>query len=442
VALSFDHSTGEMILYKDGLSVDSATLSAGDLDVTDATISVGSIGAASGFMWAGALDDVRIYNHALSPEQIASLYSTGRDVVVSEETNAGEQWQCEVTPFSATETGSTSVSNMLTIQDAGSITIAKETNPDGGMGFDFVGDLGALTLDDDENLVFSGLLPGDYDATEIVPTGWALAGVVCIGGDADPITDGVTIHLDSGENISCTFTNDEYACVGNVDCDDGQYCNGAETCESNVCASGTPPCISLSYCDEVQDVCLCGEIPASTSGGNTPLLVTKGPGSRITLTWDASCVATDTDFAIYEGQIGDFAGHGQKECSTEGATMMSVSPAAGDSYYLVVPRNTMREGSYGSDSQGAERPPAAMPCVPQALGSCTGATGSISVLKSTAPAGGTEFERLSHERHKTIGATSQPSVSPQSLQAPSSSGATVPHAGQATPPSCGETAFG
>ena len=90
-----------------------------------------------------------------------------------------------------------------------SITVVKETDPDGGTGFDFSGDLGNFGLDDDDSQTFTDLSAGDYDVTEAVPTGWDLDSVVCTGGDSDPISNGVRIHLDSGEAIICTFTNNE-----------------------------------------------------------------------------------------------------------------------------------------------------------------------------------------------------------------------------------------
>ena len=90
---------------------------------------------------------------------------------------------------------------------SGSITIAKVTNPAGGTSFNFGGDLGTFSLNDGQQQPFDGLPSGDYDVTEIVPAGWSLTSVVCTGGDSTPITDGVTVNLDPGENITCTFTN-------------------------------------------------------------------------------------------------------------------------------------------------------------------------------------------------------------------------------------------
>jgi uncharacterized repeat protein (TIGR01451 family) len=96
--------------------------------------------------------------------------------------------------------------------DSPSITIVKETDPAGGTGFDFTGDLGSFTLNDGGSQPFGSLSSGDYTVTETVPTGWDLTGVVCTGGDSTPTTDGVTVHLDPSENITCTFTNEELTC--------------------------------------------------------------------------------------------------------------------------------------------------------------------------------------------------------------------------------------
>ena len=91
----------------------------------------------------------------------------------------------------------------------GSITIEKQTDPEGGMGFEFSGGLGDFTLDDGGSTSFSDLAADNYDVTEVAPEGWELTSVVCTGGDCTAITDGVTIHLDPGEDIRCTFTNEE-----------------------------------------------------------------------------------------------------------------------------------------------------------------------------------------------------------------------------------------
>ena len=93
-------------------------------------------------------------------------------------------------------------------QHAG-ITIGKSTNPvDISQEFDFDGDLGEFTLAHGDIMTFTGLLPGDYEVSEIVPAGWTYVGADCIGGDTAGTTDGVAITLQAGETITCYFNNE------------------------------------------------------------------------------------------------------------------------------------------------------------------------------------------------------------------------------------------
>jgi CxxC motif-containing protein (DUF1111 family) len=45
-----------------------------------------------------------------------------------------------------------------------------------------------------------------------------------------------------------------FDCIGDGDCDDGVFCNGAETCDAGTCVAGMPPCGDLT-CDESADAC-------------------------------------------------------------------------------------------------------------------------------------------------------------------------------------------
>lgn len=45
-------------------------------------------------------------------------------------------------------------------------------------------------------------------------------------------------------------------CTADADCDDGLFCNGAETCVNAVCQAGTDPCEEGQTCDEDNDVCV------------------------------------------------------------------------------------------------------------------------------------------------------------------------------------------
>ncbi len=114
----------------------------------------------------------------------------------------------------------------------------------------------------------------------------------------------------------------------------------------------------------------------SPSGGSTPgrcegLLANKNPnGVDLDLLWGPSCLA-GADYGIYEGTLGTWYSHEAVQCSTGGTTSATIRPAGGDRYFLVVPNDPTYEGSYGTDSAGAERPAAPGACrAVQDVGAC------------------------------------------------------------------------
>jgi len=113
-----------------------------------------------------------------------------------------------------------------------------------------------------------------------------------------------------------------------------------------------------------------GRVPQDALLPGTPLTVNKAAEDRLALSWGASCVPADTDYEIYEGAIGSFAGHAPRACTTGGATTWTITPAEGNRFFLVVPTNGSVEGSYGLTSAGAERPAGASVCRPQAIAVC------------------------------------------------------------------------
>ena len=113
-----------------------------------------------------------------------------------------------------------------------------------------------------------------------------------------------------------------------------------------------------------------GRVPDGGDLPGTPLTVTHAAGSDLTLTWGASCSAGDSDYAVYEGSLGSFPSHTPLLCTTRGETTATITPGAGNHYYLIVPNNGLREGSYGVGSSGSQRPPANAACLPQAHLSC------------------------------------------------------------------------
>lgn len=66
----------------------------------------------------GTIDDVLIYNHSLTLEQIIALYENRTDIIVSQEITQFEVWSAEITPNDGREDGSTLMSNNVTITNA------------------------------------------------------------------------------------------------------------------------------------------------------------------------------------------------------------------------------------------------------------------------------------------------------------------------------------
>jgi len=113
-------------------------------------------------------------------------------------------------------------------------------------------------------------------------------------------------------------------------------------------------------------VAAAGAVPDGSDGSGPPLQVSASDGN-LTLTWGSSCRPTDTDYEIYEGTLGHYPSHAPRVCTTGGATTFTFPAPAGSAYYLVVPRNAAREGSYGRAGDGSERPQGLDACLPQAI---------------------------------------------------------------------------
>lgn len=86
------------------------------------------------------------------------------------------------------------------------------------------------------------------------------------------------------------------------------------------------------------------------------------PGNLI-ISWSPGCSPAALDYAIYEGTLGDFTSHSMKDCSDDGTPLAEeITPAAGNTYYLVVPMTLSHEGVYGLSSDGRPRPAATLTC--------------------------------------------------------------------------------
>ena len=123
--------------------------------------------------------------------------------------------------------------------------------------------------------------------------------------------------------------------------------------------------------DECQPAPVCfGAGSASDGQGGPMLTVAKAAGGDLALAWGASCRSGDDDYAVYEGNLGSFASHVPRACTTSGATAAIVAPGSGSTYYLVVPTRADREGSYGKTGAGAERPASSNACFRQLVQPC------------------------------------------------------------------------
>jgi hypothetical protein len=148
-----------------------------------------------GFGFNGNIDEPRIYHHVLSPEQIGSLYTTGNDVLVGEETIGSEVWHVDVTPFSVYGVGNTYTSNTLTIHSVVVSTIPNQSILEGSLFNTF--DLDAYVVD------------YEYADSEL---DWTFSGNSQLGVAIDPITHIATITIPTlnwygSENITFTATS-------------------------------------------------------------------------------------------------------------------------------------------------------------------------------------------------------------------------------------------
>ncbi len=116
-----------------------------------------------------------------------------------------------------------------------------------------------------------------------------------------------------------------------------------------------------------------GTVPDGSAGA--PLRVEKGSGGSLTLTWGASCSASASDYAIYEGTLSALRSgtwdQAPKTCAAGADFTETIIPGSANAYYLVAPLAAGKEGLLGSTSSAGERPPAVSACAPREATSCS-----------------------------------------------------------------------
>ena len=182
--------------------------------------------------------------------------------------------------------------------------------------------------------------------------------------------DGTGSYDPEGSPLSCSWTSggctfdDATSCTPDVTCPEGTYT--ATLTVNDGTSSSTPDSASLSF------QCASGQ---GSIGWSLRLVAVRTNDPPIFgALWEASCTSSTTDYAIYEGLLGDWTSHRVIDCSDGGLPFAEPVGLLGgnDNYYLIVPLGDDEEGSYGTDSSGLERPPATdATCAPvQVLATC------------------------------------------------------------------------
>jgi hypothetical protein len=97
-------------------------------------------------------------------------------------------------------------------EETGSITIIKDTNPEtNNIFFDFDSDFGDFDLEDDDPITFDDLADTTYSFEENPPAGWEVVDIICDADDynTDIPDGGLVVDLQEGEDVTCTFVNEE-----------------------------------------------------------------------------------------------------------------------------------------------------------------------------------------------------------------------------------------
>jgi len=113
VLISNGSALNYQAIYLDGILANSQAVN----NYPNSVLNGVTIGMGIGNYHNGSIADFRIYNYTLSQEQILSLYNNRTDLIVSQETNLNDVYQCRVTPFNSTLAGITYQSNNLTIRN-------------------------------------------------------------------------------------------------------------------------------------------------------------------------------------------------------------------------------------------------------------------------------------------------------------------------------------
>lgn len=104
-------------LYANGEEIDNQSYS-GTISNVNNPFGIGQeLTGCTGSYFNGTIDEVMIFNHSLSAEQIFALYQNRTDLIVSQETTVNDTWEVQVTPTDAYGFGNSYLSNSINITE-------------------------------------------------------------------------------------------------------------------------------------------------------------------------------------------------------------------------------------------------------------------------------------------------------------------------------------
>jgi len=156
----------------------------------------------------------------------------------------------------------------------GSITVVKQTDPDGSaQSFGFMFGETAFSLTDGGSETFDDLAGGNYTITEAATDGWALTGIVCDAAEytTDTAAGTANIALGWGEDVTCTYTNAERGPVTVL-----------KSATGPVTQSGTTYTVgytlTVTSASEIPEAYTLSDVPEFAPGTTIQSLVVNGPG--------------------------------------------------------------------------------------------------------------------------------------------------------------------
>ncbi|MFC1741787.1 LamG-like jellyroll fold domain-containing protein, partial [Nanoarchaeota archaeon] len=114
-----DYSNDMIYVYVNGAQVVSKSVGFTQERTNASDSLITAIGAndyTPQMLYNGTVDDVKVFKRVLSAEQVLALYENRTDLLVRQETSAGDVWKACVTPHDGVEAGVENCSNTLTVR--------------------------------------------------------------------------------------------------------------------------------------------------------------------------------------------------------------------------------------------------------------------------------------------------------------------------------------